>query len=174
VLPRVFALATVFMISACAQLTRTPNVSLTSEEIHGSETVVNVTGLGEIKIGLKRTDLADHLNTDLPGCNPQLRAYPQGSAVFSQDERLVLMWFNAPLRTPEGITTGTPLEAVKATYPHAIEAKAPQGSRRFDGLLVISGEHGYLFLHDGKTVQKAIVGYVDYLRRLFDSGFGVC
>jgi hypothetical protein len=171
---RVFTLATVLVMSACAQITRASDLSPPSEDIQSTGTVVDVTGLGEIKIGLKRTDLAPHLHTERPGCNTQLRAHPQASAVFTQDGRLVLMWFDIPLKTAEGISTGTPVEDVKAAYRQATEVKAPQGSRRFDGLLVTSGEHGYLFLHDGKTVQKAIVGYVDYLHRLFDSGFGVC
>ncbi|HEX6681554.1 MAG TPA: hypothetical protein VF062_02100 [Candidatus Limnocylindrales bacterium] len=173
---RVLALATVITLSGCAQVTRAPNLSPPSEEIRGSGVVVNVTGLGEIKVGLKRSELGRHLNTDLPGCNTQLREYPQSSLVFtpSPDDRLVLMWFNAPLTTAEGVATGTPLEKAKAAYPGAAEIKAPAGSRRFDGLLVTSGEYGYLLLHDGKTVQKAIAGYTEYLHQLFDSGFGVC
>jgi len=171
---RAVALATFLVMLACAQITRASDLSPPSEEIQSTGTVVDVTGLGEIKIGLKRTDLAPHLSTELPGCNTQLRAHPQGSAVFTHDGRMVLMWFNAPLKTAEGISTGTQVEDVKAAYRHATEVKAPEGSRGFDGLLVTSGEHGYLFLHDGKTVQKAIVGYVDYLHWLFDSGFGVC
>jgi len=171
---RAFTLATVFMISACAQVTKAPHLSPPSEEIRGSDTVVSLTGMGEVKFGLKRADLTRFLNTDLPGCNTQLRSYPQGSLVFTQDDEFVLMWFNAPLKTAEGITTGASLDAVKAAYPKAAELKAPQGSHRFDGLIVTVGDHGYLFLHDGKTVQKAIAGYTDYLHRLFDSGFGVC
>ncbi|HZM83054.1 MAG TPA: hypothetical protein VFC19_45655 [Candidatus Limnocylindrales bacterium] len=173
-LMRAFTLATLFMISACAQVTTAPHQSPPSEEIRASDTVVNLTGIGEIKFGLKRADLARYLNTDLPGCNTQLRSYPQGSLVFTQDDQLVLMWFNAPLRTAEGIATGTTLDAVKAAYPKATDVKAPQGSHRFDGVMVSEGEYGYLFLHNGKTVQKAIAGYTDYLHRLFESGFGVC
>ena len=168
---RAFTLAIVFMISACAQVTIAPGASPPSRE---SDTVVNLTGMGEIKFGLKRADLTQYLNTDLPGCNTQLRSHPQGSLVFTQDDQLVLMWFNAPLRTTEGIATGAPLDTVRAAYPDAAEIQAPQGSHRFDGLMVSEGEYGYLFLHDGKTVQKAIAGYTDYLHRLFDSGFGVC
>jgi hypothetical protein len=168
---RVFILATLLLLSACAQA---PEVSPPATKPSDSKTVVNVTGLGDIKFGLTRTDLASHLDAERPGCHSQLREYPQGSAVFAGDGRLVLLWFDAPLTTVEGITTGTPLSAVKAAYPRATEVRAPEGSHRFDGLLVASGEHGYLFLHDGTTVQKAIAGYLDYLHRLFDSGFGVC
>jgi hypothetical protein len=160
--------------AACAQVTTAPRVSPPSEEIRDSDTVVSTTGLGDVKFGLNRAELASHLNTDLPGCNTQLRAHPQGSLVFTQDDELVLMWFNAPLKTAEGISTGSALDSVKAAYPQATVLTAPQGSHRFDGLLVPSGELGFLFLHDGKTVQKAIAGYVDYEYRLFDSGFGVC
>jgi len=171
---RAFTLAAIFLISACAQVTKAPNLSPPSEEIRGSDTVVNLTGMGEVKFGLKRADLAGHLNTDLPGCNTQMRAYPQGSLVFTQDDELVLMWFNAPLRTAEGVATGATLDTAKAAYPKATEIKAPQGSHRFDGLLVTEGDFGYLFLHDGKKVQKAIAGYTEYLHRLFETGFGVC
>lgn len=170
---RAFTLATVFLIAACAQVTKAaPSLAPTASQ--EPDTVVNLTGLDGIKFGLKRADLAGYLNTDLPGCNTQLRDYPQGSLVFTADDRLVLMWFNAPLKTAEGIATGASLDAAKAAYPKATELKAPAGSHRFDGLLASSGDYGYLFLHDGKKVQKAIAGYVDYEHRLFDSGFGVC
>ena len=171
---RAFTLAVVFMISACAQVTKAPSLSPPSEEIRSSDTVVNLTGMGDVKFGLKRSDLTRHLNTDLPGCNTQMRAHPQASLVFTQDDNFVLMWFDAPLRTAEGIATGASLDAVKAAYPKAGEIKAPQGSHRFDGLLVTEGDFGYLFLHDGKNVRKAIAGYAEYLHRLFETGFGVC
>jgi hypothetical protein len=40
--------------------------------------------------------------------------------------------------------------------------------------LVTEGDRGYLFLHDGTTVQKAVAGYGEYLTRLFNTGFGSC
>jgi hypothetical protein len=172
---RAFSLATVLMISACAQVTKAPPpFSPPSQGVQATENVVNLTGLGEIRFGLKRSELVEHLNTDLPGCNTQLRAHPEGSLVFTQEDEFVLIWFNAPLRTPEGITTGSSVASARAAYPGASRLKAPADSHRFDGLLVSEGGTGYLLLHDGTTVQKAIAGYNEYLHRLFDSGFGVC
>jgi hypothetical protein len=171
---RGLALIAVSLLSGCTQATtRTETVSSPSQERTGAE-VVNVTGFGEIRIGSTRADLGSHLGSDLPGCNTQLRGYPQGSAVFTNDDRFVLLWFNEPLKTPEGVTTGTSFAQVKAAYPQAVELTAPAGSHQFGGLLVVSGQYGYLFLHDGKTVQKAVAGYTAYLQRLFDTGFGVC
>jgi hypothetical protein len=169
---RVIILITALALSACAQVTRAPDPPPPSEEPRGE--VVSVTGLGEVKIGSTRADLGRHLDTEPPGCNTRLRVHPQGSLVFTSDGRFVLLWFDSPLRTSEGVTTGTEIGKVRAAYPGAIELTAPAGSHRFDGLLVVEGEHGYLFLHDGKAVQKAVAGYVDYLHHLFDTGFGSC
>jgi hypothetical protein len=171
---RAFALATVFLISACAQVTKAPHLTSPSPQAQAADVVVGLTGVGDVKFGLNRSQLTGQLNTEVPGCNTQLRAHPQASLVFTQDDELVLLWFNAPLRTPEGITTGSSLKAAKAAYPRATELRAPAGSQRFDGLLFSDGVYGYLFLHDGRTVEKAIAGYTEYLHRLFDSGFGVC
>jgi hypothetical protein len=135
--------------------------------------VVQVTGVGPARFGASRAELAQFIDADQPGCNAQLRGIPEGSLVFA-DGRLVLLWFDAPLHTAAGISTGDTVAALRSAYPHATKLSAPAGSHRFDGLLAIDGEHGYLFLHDGKTVQKAIAGYAEYLRRLFDTGFGVC
>ncbi|WP_117215890.1 hypothetical protein [Allorhizocola rhizosphaerae] len=162
---------TVLMLSACAQTHLGPTASPPTEE---RIPVVHADGLADVPIGAARAELERHLNHGLPGCNTQLAQYPQGSLVFTDEGRLVLLWFERPLRTPHGVSTGTPLNEVKKIYPSAQELNAPEGSYQFDGLLVTSGEHGYLFLHDGRTVQKAIAGYVDYLRRLFDTGFGAC
>lgn len=168
---RVLALTAALIVAGCAQTHRAPATAPPTED---RMPVVHVTGFGDVKFGLTRNALAEHLNQDLPGCNTQLAAYPEGSLVFTAEGRLVLLWFEAPLRTPAGIHTGTPLKEVKAKHPDAREMSAPEGSYQFDGLLVASGEHGYLFLHDGRTVQKAIAGYVEYLERLFNTGFGVC
>lgn len=134
---------------------------------------VQVTGFEDVPFGTTRPSLADRIDPDQPGCSVQLRDRPSGNLVFAED-RLVLIWFESPAASRSGITTGAPVEAVLKTYPHAERLTAPPGSHRFDGLLVVDGAQGYLFLHDGTTVRKAIAGYVDYLRRLFDTGFGVC
>ncbi|GIH09032.1 hypothetical protein Rhe02_70990 [Rhizocola hellebori] len=166
---RAIALTGVLALSACAQMSPSPTTSAPSRD-----DVVNVTGHDGFKFGDSRAELAPLINQDLQGCHSQLAGRPEGSLVFDQDERLVLFWFDAPLHTPDGINTGDPLAELSAAYPQAIALSAPAESHRFDGLLVRQGDYGYLFLHDGKSVRKAIAGYVDYLERLFDSGFGVC
>jgi hypothetical protein len=166
---RALALTGVLALGACAQMSPTPTASVPSRD-----DVVNVTGHNGFRFGSSRAEVAAFINEDLPGCNSQLAGRPEGSLVFDREERLVLLWFDAPLHTPDGISTGDPLAELQTAYPQAIALEAPAGSHRFDGLLVRQGEHGYLFLHDGKTVRKAIAGYVEYLQRLFDSGFGVC
>ncbi|ROT27976.1 hypothetical protein [Micromonospora sp. HM5-17] len=107
------------------------------------------------------------------GCGPSLTNPTTVSAVFA-DRRLVLLWASPPVRTPEGITTGTPIDRVRAAYPEASTLTAPPGTHRYDGLLARRGDRAYLFLHDGHTVRKTVAGYADYVRRLFDEGFGTC
>jgi len=162
--------AVVVLLSGCTQAYRPPEPPPTPD----LTPVVHATGLPGVTIGAHRGELARHLDQHRPGCNTPLLSHPQGSLVFTEDDRLVLVWFEAPLRTPGGVKTGTPLKEVKKIHPEAVDLVAPAGSHRFDGLLVASGEHGYLFLHDGQTVRKAIAGYTDYLHRLFHTGFGVC
>ena len=86
----------------------------------------------------------------------------------------MLLWIDPPLRTPEGVTTGASVQAVRTAYPEATRLTAPPDSYRFDGLLAHSGDRAYLFLHDGKAVRKVVAGYTDYARRLFHEGFGLC
>jgi hypothetical protein len=166
---RALALIGVFALGACAKMAPAPATSTPT-----GDDVVNVTGHNGFRFGDSRAEVAPFINQDIEGCNVQLARRPEGSLVFGPDGRLVLFWFDAPLHTPDGVNTGDPLAEVQAAYPQAIALAAPAGSHRFDGLLVREGEHGYLFLHDGRTVRKAIAGYVEYLQRLFDSGFGVC
>lgn len=167
---KALALSAVFLLTACSPAPNPPAAAPSPVR----DDVVHVTGHNGIRFGAHRTEIASYVNTDLPGCNSQLRGRTEGSLVFTADERVVLLWFDAPLQTPEGISTDDPVADVRAAYPSGTELKAPKGSYRFDGILVTSGEYGYLFLHDGKTVQKAIAGYVEYLHRLFNTGFGVC
>jgi hypothetical protein len=156
----------VMTLSACAHATQAPPAAGKPKD------VVLATGLGEIRFGASRAEVAAHVSDELPGCNVQLKDRPEGSMVFGADGRLVLLWFDSPLRTPDGVNTGDPVAEVSQVYPGATKLTGKAG--RFDGLLVKEGEHGYLFLHDGQTVQKAIAGYADYLDRLFNTGFGVC
>jgi hypothetical protein len=82
-----------------------------------ADDVVHVTGMGEVRFGKSRADLAEHINNDLPGCTAQLRDHPQGNLVFDSDGRLVLMWFETPLRTQAGVTTGIAVSTVHDAYP---------------------------------------------------------
>jgi hypothetical protein len=137
--------------------------------------VVSHQGLAGIRFGDSRAGLErDHGLTQAPGdCGPGLPSSPWVSPVF-EDDRLVLLWAEPPVRTPEGITVGTPVGTARAAHPGAEKLAAPPGSHRFDGLLAAAGDRAYLFLHDGVTVQKLIVGYEEHCRRLFHEGFGVC
>lgn len=137
--------------------------------------LVTPQGVGELRVGDSRTELArDHGLTQRPGdCAPRLPDDPAVSPVFDQD-RLVLLWADAPLRTPEGVGVGTPVDALAGTYPagQRLPATDPYG---FDGLLVPgAGGNAYLFLHDGTTVRKVIAGSADHARLLFHHDFGAC
>jgi hypothetical protein len=140
-----------------------------------SPEVVSYQGLAGIRFGDSRTELAgEHGMVQASGdCAPQLPSYAGASPVFD-DDRLVLLWADPPLHTPEGGAVGSPVATVNATYPEAEPLTAPLGSFQFDGLLVTSGDRAYLFLHDGTTVQKLIVGYEEHARLLFNEGFGTC
>ncbi|WP_155369372.1 hypothetical protein [Catellatospora vulcania] len=174
------ALATVMMLSAaCAQATQAttapaqgPAVSATPV-VQGPD-IVHLQGVRDVRFGAKRADLEPRLDKARNGCSTQVTGMPQGNLVFAADDRLVMMWFDAPLRTPEGVHTGSSLQEARTAYPDAQVLTAPAGSHRFDGLLVVQGDRGYLFLHDGVTVQKAVAGYGEYLTRLFNTGFGSC
>jgi hypothetical protein len=137
--------------------------------------VVTPQGLARIEIGDARADLQrDHGLAQRPGdCAPRLPDHPSASPVFD-DDRLVLLWADPPLRTPDGIAVGTPVTEVRSTHPDAEPLTAPPGSYRFDGLLAVNGDRAYLFLHDGDTVQKLVVGSAEHARALFHEGFGTC
>lgn len=175
-----FALATVMMLGvACAQSTQAPaaseqGVTASATAVAQGPDIVHFQGVRDVRFGTSRADLDARLNNARTGCSAQVTGMPEGNLVFAADDRLVLMWFDAPLRTPEGVHTGSTLQEARAAYPQARALTAPAGSYRFDGLLVTQGDRGYLFLHDGTTVQKAVAGYGDYLTRLFDTGFGTC
>ncbi|GAA2352396.1 hypothetical protein Cme02nite_26210 [Catellatospora methionotrophica] len=175
-----FALATVMMLgAACAQATQAPAIpeqgaAVSATPVAQGPDIVHLQGVRDVRFGTKRADLEPRLDRARSGCSTQVTGMPQGNLVFAADDRLVMMWFDAPLRTPEGVHTGSPLADVRAAYPDAEVLTAPAGTHRFDGLLVTRGDRGYLFLHDGTTVQKAVAGYGEYLGRLFNTGFGSC
>ncbi|HEX6969511.1 MAG TPA: hypothetical protein VF174_11980 [Micromonosporaceae bacterium] len=139
------------------------------------EAVVHLHGVADIGFGDTLAELTRRgvLTLRPEACGPRLTALPTVSPVFAKD-RLVLLWVEPPARTPEGITVGTPVAEVRTAYPDVRELTAPPGTYRFNGLLVVEGDRAYLFLHDGSTVRKAVVGYAEYARRLFDDGFGTC
>ncbi len=177
-----FALATVMMLSgvACAaqstQARTTPvqGVVASATAVAQGPDIVHFQGVRDVRFGASRAELGSRLDTSRAGCSTQVTGMPQGNLVFAADDRLVMMWFDAPLHTPEGVSTGSTLQDVRAAYPGSQVLTAPAGSHRFDGLLITQGDRGYLFLHDGVTVQKAVAGYSDYLTRLFNTGFGSC
>ncbi|GHJ46527.1 hypothetical protein Cs7R123_38690 [Catellatospora sp. TT07R-123] len=175
-----FALATVMMMGgACAAqattATHTAPVrgAVVSSVAQGPD-IVDLQGVRGLRFGDTRTDLDPRLDKTRMGCAAQASGMPEGSLVFGPDDRLALVWFDHPLRTPEGVHTGSTVAQVRAAYPQAQELTPPTGSYQFAGLLVTQGDRGYLFLHDGSTVQKAIAGYGDSLRQLFNTGFGAC
>lgn len=141
----------------------------------GSVEIIDLNGLRNIEFGDTEDELTRRgiLRTSLDACGPMLVGLDAVSPVFVED-RLVLLWVGDPMRTPEGITAGSPVDQVWARYPQVTRLDAPQGTHRLDGLLARSGDRAYLFLHDGRTVRKTIAGYADWARRLFDEGTGPC
>ena len=137
--------------------------------------VVHLDGLRDIEFGDTEQELARRglLTPSIASCGPSLAGMDMVGPVFA-DDRLVLLWADPSMHTPEGVTSGTPVRQVQTTYPASTPLDAPQGTYRFDGLLVSEGDRSYLFLHDGRTVRKTVAGYTDYARKLFDEGFGTC
>lgn len=142
----------------------------------GPNNVVRLDGVAGVEFGDSATELIRRgllLAAEPGSCRPRLTSLPSVSPVFA-DDRLVLLWIDPPMHTPEGVTVGTPVATARAAYPAARELAAPPDTYRFDGLLAASGDRAYLFLHDGKTVRKTVVGFAEYAQRLFDDGFGTC
>jgi hypothetical protein len=137
--------------------------------------IIHLAGVRNVAFGDTEQELTRRgvLQPQPASCGPSLAGLSTVSPVFA-DERLVLLWVDSPMHTPEGVTVGTPVDTVRATYPSVSRLTAPQGTYRLDGLLAKDGDRAYLFLHDGRTVQKTIAGYADYAQKLFDEGFGLC
>lgn len=137
--------------------------------------VVSLDGLRDIRFGQPPAEMITRgvLRTPEDACGPRLADIPQASPVFAED-KLVLLWFNPPLKTPENVAVGTTVTEVRKAYPDAQALTPPANSYTFPGLLVVRGDKAYLFLHDNSTVQKAIAGYEKYARQLFQTGFGSC
>ncbi|GIJ30742.1 hypothetical protein Vqi01_59040 [Micromonospora qiuiae] len=140
-----------------------------------SVTVVGLDGLADVGFGDTESELTRRgiLRTDVDACGPTLAGHDMISPIFIEG-RLVLLWAGDPVQTPEGITAGTPIAEVEASYPRVRSLHAPQGTHRFDGLLARDGDRAYLFLHDGRTVRKIIAGYASWAHRLFLDGHSPC
>lgn len=141
----------------------------------GVSQVVGLHGLAGAEFGASETELIRRgvLRADADTCGMTLAGHGTASPIFV-DDRLVLLWLDDPMSTPEGITVGAPVEEVLSRYPSVVRLHAPQRTYRFDGLLARDGDRGYLFLHDGTAVREIIAGYADWARRLFNEGYGPC
>ncbi|MFJ6199826.1 hypothetical protein [Micromonospora sp. NPDC092111] len=141
----------------------------------GDTEVVDLDGLRGVEFGDTEQELTRRgvLRPELDSCGPVLAGHEAVSPIFV-DDRLVLLWLDDPMSTPDGITVGTLVDEVRTRHPDATALAAPPGTHRFDGLLARSGDRAYLFLHDGVTVRKIIAGYAEWARRLFDEGHSPC
>lgn len=140
-----------------------------------SPQVVHFGGVQGIRFGDLRASLSGggQFTTVAGACEPKFTTAPELGPVFD-GEQLVLTWVNPPFRTPEGLTVGSPVADVRRAHPAAEQLTPPAGSYVFPGLLVTQTDRAYLFLHDGQTVQKMIVGYTEHARELYHQGFGQC
>jgi hypothetical protein len=134
--------------------------------------VVTFDGLGDVHFGDSAGALAaSHGFKDDPSaCTRTLSDLPGVDPVVA-DGKLVLMWVNAPVHTPEGITVGSSVSAVRSAYAGEQDLSSDHA---YPGIMVQKDDRAYLFLHDGQTVKKEIAGYADYVRRLYTEGFGAC
>jgi hypothetical protein len=174
---RLFLLALVaLLVGGCASAAGEPSPQprVLAAPTYGPD-VVHHHGVQDVEFGDTMDQLTQRgeIVDDIEACGPRLAGLPNASPVFA-DGRLVLVWAYLPLRTPEGLGVGAPLGTVRSAYPDLIELAAPAGTYRFNGLMMVDDDRAYLFLHDGRTVQKLVVGYREYAQRLFDEGFGTC
>jgi len=137
--------------------------------------VVDFDGVREMRFGQTERELTDRgvVVRDIPRCGPRM-ARPTGAGPLFVDGRLALMWADPPLRTPEGIAVGSTVADARRVYPAASDLAPPAGTYRFGGLMNTRGDRAYLFLHDGRAIQKVIVGYARHARTLFAEGFTGC
>ncbi|NUT35137.1 MAG: hypothetical protein HOV79_18945 [Hamadaea sp.] len=154
---------------------KAPGTTQTAQSGTQALDVVTFSGVADIEFGdtLKEVDAAHDIDLPIGGCALTINGVDGVDPVFSGD-KLVLMWIHAPVHTPEGIMEGSSVAAVRSAYGNEIDLTAPEGSHAFPGILVTKDDRAYLFLHDGKTVRKEIVGYTDYVQRLYEQGFGAC
>ena len=165
------------LLAACAHAASVTPTRTASASPGGAAETIDFAGLPGVTFGATRTELLDQrlIEAGPVGCGgPQLTGRPYASAVFDR-ERLVLIWAYPPLRTPEGIGVGTPVDRARSAYPTAEELIPPPASPRYPGLLVTGGgDRAYLMLYASGQVQKLIVGFASAARELFGTGFGSC
>ncbi|WP_290859729.1 hypothetical protein [Hamadaea sp.] len=169
---RTAAIAAMVIVGAFANYAPAPS---SAPAATGSDQVVTFAGIADVRFGDTVAELtADHGLTKPPGaCVMQFADLTGVDPVFV-DNRLVLLWAHAPVRTPEGISEGSAVDAVRQAYSGEVELTPPAGSHAYPAIMVRQGDAAYLFLHDGTTVQKEIAGYADYVQRLYTDGFGAC
>jgi hypothetical protein len=135
---------------------------------------VDFTGTGDIHFGATAGEVSrDHGLIQRPGdCGRTITDMPQVSPVFV-DDKLALLWVNAPLHTPEGITVGSPVSQVRAAYPQASAVPAPDAGR-YPAIMVTRDDRAYAFLYSGDRVEKVIVGLRQYVEQLYQAGGDAC
>jgi hypothetical protein len=136
--------------------------------------VVDYNGVGGIRFGTTSASLSrDYGMLTRPGdCGPRLPTMPQVSPVLV-DDKLALVWVSAPVHTPEGITVGSEVSAVRKAYPQGVEMPPPTANQ-YPGILVTQGDRAYLFLYSDNQVRKVIVGFEQYAKQLYASGGDTC
>ena len=134
--------------------------------------VVTFDGIDDVHFGDSVGALAtSHGFKDDPAACTRTFSDLQGVDPVVAEDKLVLMWVNAPVHTPEGIAVGSSVSAVRAAYEGEQDMSSDHA---YPGIMVQKDDKAFLFLHDGQTVKKEIAGYADYVRRLYTEGFGAC
>jgi hypothetical protein len=134
---------------------------------------VDFTGTGDIHFGTTLSDLerTHGLIRRPDSCAPSITDTPLVTPVFV-DNKLALMWVNAPLHTPEGITVGSPVNQVRSVYPGATDMPTPANG--LPAIMVTRNDRAYLFLYSADKVEKMLVGYQQYIQQLYQSGGDTC
>jgi dipeptidyl aminopeptidase/acylaminoacyl peptidase len=167
--------ATAILFVARGHQERIERTALDTQLSMKSTDTVTFQGVGDVHFGDSIAALAStHGFTADPAACTRTFSDIAGVDPVMADGKLVLMWIHAPVHTPEGISEGSSVDAVRTAYAGAQELTPPSDSHAYPGILVVKGDKAFLFLHDGQKVQKEIAGYADYVRRLYAEGFGAC
>jgi hypothetical protein len=167
------AVTTVVLLGGCAEPVRVPPRG-GAEPTGTDPTVINFAGTHGARWGQTLTELttAGEMAPSPQACGPQFVDIAGAGPVFEND-RLVLIWANPPLHTPENVMVGTPVSAVRVAYPGAVALPSTPGL--FAALIVANGlGQAYLILHGNANVQKLIVGVESAARRLYASRMDTC